>query len=202
MLHNAFDSQPELVGTLTPGQARIFSQPFEHDWGYVDNRGLLVGCEAIRLLDPSIEDNIFGVPRGYEQFLPAIAIAVEHEQRARHPSLILSEALLTIRQGEVRPGWSQQGPTVESLHRDIDGKSGLGRLYTLSDFYPTQYFPQIASTPETPGSILISDADKQGCVEFSPYDIVHASAMVYHRSPQIPEGGMRTFMRLAFNYKQ
>jgi hypothetical protein len=197
---SSIDLQPEVVGLLTPDQAAAYSRPFRHDWSYIHARGLAVGAEGIRLFDPNVDDNIFGLPRGYEQFLPAVILAVEHERSVRG-SLLVRDALLTVRQWPVAAGYSQHGSEATELHRDISGSDGSGRFYTTSDRYPTQYFPKIDSTPETPDTIYINDKGELDRVDPLPYQVVHASAMTYHRSQIIPEGGVKTFLRLAFEYE-
>lgn len=207
MTHSEIPLRPSCVGTLNPQEAAAFSQPFEHNWGYVKRRELLVGSQDIRLLDPNVQDNPYGVPLGYEQFLPAIALAVEHERQARG-SRVVSDALLTVRQWPVAPGRNQQGGPNAQLHRDLDGKTGQGVFYTVSDAYPTQYYPQFASSALTPNIIQRHDIEDLPHVEFAPYDVACASGMVYHRSQPVPKPAdgapavpiTRTFMRLVYMY--
>jgi hypothetical protein len=191
--------QPEVVGRLNPDEATAFSRSFESPWRYVKELGVFEGNESVRLLVPNINDNPYGVPFGYEQFLPAIGIAVRHEQGVRG-LLIPNKAVLTVRQSMVRPGHSQQGGPACLVHRDINGRSGPARFYTVSDRYPTQYFPEIPSTAKSAGEIALTEAEERSAIEFDPYTVVHASAMVFHRSQTIPEGGLRTFLRLTFTY--
>jgi len=186
---------PELVCTLDDHEQQEFSKPFHHDWEILKAANLFLGIEEI-----AIRPIEFWLPESYVQFFPAIALAIRHE-RAVRGDLALDETLLTIRQNQVSRGRSQQQVGTRYAHQDSDGKRPE-RFYTISDNQSTHYYPEIPPLPAATPSGGQAEVTDRPYVAFDAYDLVHASALTYHRSPPMPEGGMRTFLRLTFKYEE
>lgn len=191
---------PESIGRLSGEEASKFSADIQYMQKY-----FMLGSE---LADTGadwpdcLEGSKFIAEESTAQFLPAIAMAVKHERDARQHR-VLRSALLTIRQGVVLAGSAQQfGASDRVLHRDINGLEGEARMYVVSDINPTQFFPDITSVPgATSEHMLPSTQTEIGSIAFAPYEVVHASGMVYHRSPTMAETRKRTFMRLTYKYE-
>lgn len=199
MPHVSIETYPRAVGRLSEDDAQAFSHPFRHEWAKIGAMGMLAGADKIAL-SHALEREGFGLPKPYAQFLPAIGITVSHERAVRQ-DLVLRQAILTIRQWPVAEGKPQQGGRIDRAHQDSDGTCPE-RFYTVSDKQTTQFFPGIPPLPAGPGmGTEVELAEDQPYVDFEPYDIVHASALTYHRSPPMLQSGIRTFMRLTFQYE-
>jgi len=194
---SAIDIYPVSVGSLSDPEKADFSLPFRNDWDYVHAANLGVNADGILLPAPALETATFGLPDSYRQFFPAIQLAVAHERDARQ-QLVLDRAVLTIRQWFVRRNNSQQNQDrIHEAHQDGDGRTPE-RFYTVADTASTQYFPSLVPHKGNRGSVRVGKHEP--LVEFRPYDVIHASAQTYHRSPPMPRDGRRTFMRLSFKY--
>lgn len=196
----SIETYPTVVGRLSDEEAQNFSRPFRHQWATLRAADMLEGAEKI-VLSRTLEDEQFGLPETYAQFVPAIGIAVAHERAVRH-DLSLRHAHLTIRRWQVDAGNSQQMHTATGFaHQDSRGERPE-RFYTVSDKQTTQFFPDIPPLPALIGrGPEVQIAADQPYVDFKPYDVVHASALTYHRSPPMLRSGVRTFLRLTFQYE-
>lgn len=199
-MSHAVEVRPFVVGQLSSEQALAFSGEFYHDRNSLLLHDMLADNDSLYLPDLIEADLPDDVRADYAQFLPALAIAVKHESATRG-SLMVTDRILTIRQGHVEAGESQQGIRGREYHRDARGPKDVRRIYCVSDVVPTEYFPDIPSTAATPDRDFFSERDEVSPVSFEPFQIVHSSGMTYHRSPEMFVAGLRTFLRLTYYYK-
>ena len=171
---------PERIGVLSADEAADFSTPIDQPQRFYK---LGVELNDVNTDWPNCLDGTkFALWENSAQFISVVGTAVSHEREVRGARK-LSKALLTIRQSMVAAGDAQQkGSRSDVLHRDISGLEGEARMYVVSDTRSTQFYPQIDSVPGGGSEHRLSgDSVDQPYVDFAPYDIVHASGMVYHR---------------------
>jgi hypothetical protein len=130
---------PEKIGSLSPAETVAFSQPFQHNWEATDTVHRRIGEDGLMMQNAN---TVFTLPPTYEQFLPALQLAMDHELSVRGFRQVM-RSVLTARQSEIRAGLSQQDGFLKMrAHQDL--RSTIPSLfYTISDICPTDYLPTL-----------------------------------------------------------
>lgn len=108
-------------------------------------------------------------------------------------------AELTIDQAVVPPGESQRGDRIH-----WDGTSGWEHIYLVSSNNPTQFYwtngPKAIGLEGMGVNGHIDPTGLDGPYVPEDYEIVMANSTTPHASPIMPNGGSRTFLRLAYEH--
>ncbi len=174
----------------------MFSGDFRCEREDILPRQRLITTDDILLFDRHTEPEGIILPEAYSQFLPVVHRAVTHEKTVRG-NRQLRRVTVSVRQFVIQPGQSQLGDLGNEVHRDGEE---LDFFYNVSDTHPTQYYPHMASTPDTPNRIKLTDEKIRQGIAFGPFDIVWASSRMYHRAVPVTVATRRTSFRVAFNY--
>jgi hypothetical protein len=138
------------------------------------------------------------IPDKLAAFQEAIEIAARYEH-SRYPDAVyvFDKVILAADQTMTKPGFAQRGDQDGKVHRDCGWEDWV-HLYVVSDSNPTEFFeadkPGIAGGHGAPvPAPTLSDPYVP-----LPHEVAFANSTSLHRSPVIPEGGDRTFLRLMY----